>query len=215
MTINQELFNTTLSKKLKLRYKILLWIVSIVVLLTFLLQTNAYLSSNKPVKSEILVVEGWLPDYALQQVMQKFKAGNYKQIITTGGPLSRGSYLKEYKDHAHLAKATLVAMGMDEEDVIAVAASGVKRDRTYHSALALKKWMNEYNVHPDNFNIASLGPHTRRSAMLFQKVFGDAIRIGSIAIDPADYDPKKWYASSEGARSTINELIAYIYAFLK
>ena len=214
MKINEELFYTALSKKLRLKYKVLLWIGSFLVVLTLLLQANAFLSKNEPLKSEILIVEGWLPDYALQQALKKFKAGKYKKIITTGGPLSVGSYLIEYKDYAHLAKATLVAMGVDKIDVVAVEAPDVKHERTYHSALALKKWMNKYNVHPENLNLVSLGPHTRRSTILFQKALGDEIQVGAIAIIPADYDPNSWYTSSEGMRTTINELVAYVYVVL-
>jgi hypothetical protein len=50
--------------------------------------------------------------------------------------------------------------------------------------------------------------------MLFQKAFGEDYEIGSIALIPEDYDPEKWYSSSEGVRTTINELIAYVYVVL-
>lgn len=214
MNIINELFDTALCKKLKLKYKIILWLGSFLLFLAFMFQANAFLSKNEPLKSETLVVEGWLPDYALQQVMEKFKTEKYRNVITTGGPLKTGSYLKEYKDYAQLAKATLVAMGMDEKDVIAVKAPDVKRERTFYSALALKGWMDDHDVHPSSLDLVSLGPHARRSTMLFQKAFKDEVKIGSIAITPEDYDPDKWYGSSEGLRVTINELIAYIYVVL-
>ncbi len=185
------------------------------------MHTNAFLSKNEPLSSKTLVVEGWLPDYALEKVAQRFQDEHYSTIITTGGPLEIGSYLKEYKDYAHMAKASLIAMGMKEEDIIAVAGPDVKRDRTYHSALALKKWIyqNKFDAHV--LNLASLGPHSRRSTILFEKAFADenialnnTVEFGSISIVPEDYDPRRWYASSSGVRKTINELIAYIYVLL-
>ena len=215
------LFETKLCKVLKLRYKLSLIAMASVVFFLVLLQTNSFLSNNVPIASKVLVVEGWLPDYALKQAIEIFRREHYKMIITTGGPLGVGSYLKEYKDYANLAKATLLALGMKDEEVFAVSAADVKRDRTYHSALALKEWISINKSRVEAFNLASLGPHTRRSSLLFQKAFSDedgllenSIEIGSFAIEPEDYNPQKWYASSAGVRTTINELIAYMYVVL-
>lgn len=207
-------FHQTLCYKLKFVYKFTIGVALFTLFISTVFYSNHYLSTNAPVKSKILVVEGWLPDYALEQAVDIFKNGKYQKLITTGGRLKLGSYLKEYKDYAHLAKASLLAMGLDEEDVIAVQAPKVKRGRTYHSALALKEWMDENLAKPEDFNLLSLGPHTRRSLITFQKVFSDEVKIGSIAIVPEDYNTKYWFTSSEGVRNTIDEIIAYLYIVL-
>jgi hypothetical protein len=49
-----------------------------------------YLSLTKYNKSDILVVEGWLPEYALDKVKQEFLQNNYKLILTTGFPYYQG-----------------------------------------------------------------------------------------------------------------------------
>jgi hypothetical protein len=214
MESNRYFFDMQICKKLKLRYRLGLLMAGLLLFFALLLQSNAFLSKNSPVHAKVLILEGWLPDYALKEGMQKFKEGEYEQVFTTGGPLESGSYLKEYRDYAHLAKATLVAMGMDEQEVIAVAAADVKRDRTYHSALALKRWIEVNKIEKKRLDLASLGPHSRRSAILFQKALGEDYEIGSIALAPEDYDPEEWYSSSEGVRTTIDELIAYIYVML-
>jgi hypothetical protein len=167
---------------------------------------------NKPVESDVLIVEGWLPDYALEEVMVIYRKGRYKKIITTGVPLEIGSYLKEYADLAHLSKATLLALGMQENEVVAVPAPDVHRDRTFHSALAVREWMQKNDMQINKMNLVSLGPHARRSTILFQQVFKSEAEIGSISIESRDYDPERWYTSSEGVRSTLDEAIAYVYA---
>ena len=207
-------FNHVMCYKLKFVYKLAIGVVFSFVLLFLLLQTNAFLSLNRPVKSDVLVVEGWLPDYALEEAMVIFKRENYKKIVTTGGPLDVGSYLIEYMDLAHLSQATLLALGMKENEVVAVPATYVHRDRTFHSALAVKKWMLKNDMQIKKMNLVSLGPHARRSTNLFQKVFESEVEIGSIAIEPRGYDSDRWYASSNGVRSTIDEAIAYVYAVI-
>lgn len=215
MQMNKTLFEQKICTTLRLKYKLLLLLILLILFLAFLLQSNRFLSEHMPVNTKILVVEGWLPDYALEEAMLIYTEGSYTKIITTGGPIALGSYLKEYKDYAHLAKATLIAMGMKDESVIAVPAPEVMRDRTYHSALALQEWMKQNKFEGEAFNLASLGPHSKRSTILFKKAFSqNRIEIGSIAIVPQEYDPQNWYASSAGVRTTINELIAYLYVLL-
>ena len=45
---------------------------------------NKYLSVNKPIKANILLVEGWMSDQALQRVSELYKTDKYERIITTG-----------------------------------------------------------------------------------------------------------------------------------
>jgi len=209
-----DLFIVQECKVLKRPYKATLYGLLFLILLMGTSGANAFLSKSAPLQSNVLVVEGWLPDYALLKAVDIYYEEGYTHIITTGGPLPIGSYLKEYKDYAYLAKSSLLKMGMKEEQVIAVNSAEVKRDRTYHSALALKEWMKINMKEVKTLNLASLGPHTRRSHLLYEKAFGESMEVGAIAIEPKDYDPQRWYSSSAGVRTTINELIGYIYVLL-
>ncbi|MBW4640730.1 MAG: hypothetical protein KME05_21390 [Gloeocapsa sp. UFS-A4-WI-NPMV-4B04] len=74
------------------------WVVTclgIASLLFFIItHIQPFLAISSPIKADILVVEGWLPDYALKPVLTEFKKGSYKRIVTTGIPLPTGYYLK-------------------------------------------------------------------------------------------------------------------------
>jgi len=89
-------------------------------ILHFNKQRQSILSLNKPIEANVLVVEGWLPDYAVVLTMQEFKKGNYSKIITTGGPLEQGEYLSEYKTYAQLSAATYRKLGLDSNAIVAV-----------------------------------------------------------------------------------------------
>ncbi len=45
---------------------------------------TGYLSKTEQVKANVLIVEGWLPDYALKMASEEFKKNNYEKIVTTG-----------------------------------------------------------------------------------------------------------------------------------
>ena len=45
---------------------------------------SEYLSKSEIVNANILIVEGWLPDYALKLASEEFKNHDYEYIVTTG-----------------------------------------------------------------------------------------------------------------------------------
>ena len=173
---------------------------------------SPFLAVNHRVNSEILVVEGWLSDYLLEGSINEFKAHNYQLLVTTGGPLPAGCHLSEYKSYAELGAATLKQLGFDQHLVVAVPTPFKRKDRTYESALALKKWLSNSDLSPKSINVISLGAHARRTWLLFEKALGNTINVGVIAVTDLDYDSANWWKSSEGVRTVIDEMIAYLYA---
>jgi hypothetical protein len=172
-----------------------------------------FLTMNRPVSDgEVLIIGGWTPDYILEQVITEFRTHDYQFLITTGGPLSKGSYLSEYGNYADLTAAILEKMGINKEVIVSIPTPPVKTDRTYAAALAVKKWLlnNDWSV--KSLNIFSVGPHARRSWLLSKLAFGKTVDVGVIAVASADYDPNQWWRSSSGVRSVVGETIAYVYA---
>jgi DUF218 domain-containing protein len=165
-----------------------------------------FLARQAPVRSEVLVIEGWLPDELLGQAMTWAGTHGVTTIYTTGGPLATGSYLVEWKTYAEMTRARLKALGMDERyQLIAVPAEKVRRGRTRESARALQ---DATALTRGEFNLISQGPHTRRSWRAFQAAFGDGVEVGSVALTPMAYDGRDWWSCSEGVRGVIGETIA-------
>lgn len=173
---------------------------------------HPFLAVTSPIKADILVVEGWLPDYALKQALTEFENGSYNKIVTTGGPLPTGYYLAEYKTFAELSVATLEALGLENEKLVAVPAPEVIKDRTYASAVTFRQWLSNSNLNVQSINLYTLDVHTRRSWLIFKQVLAPKIKTGAIAAKTQDYQPNNWWSSSAGVRSVISEVIAYIYA---
>jgi uncharacterized SAM-binding protein YcdF (DUF218 family) len=171
-----------------------------------------FLSVNDPKPGGYLVIEGWAPDYASKEAIEEFHRHPYQKLFTTGGPLESGAPLSEYKTFAELEAASLVKLGADTNSVQAVPAPLVRQDRTYASAVALKRWLNDRNMPVTNINLVTIGPHARRSRLMFQKAFGKETSVGVIAIAPFDYNEADWWRSSQGFRGVTGEFLAYGYA---
>ncbi len=52
--------------------------------LLFLAGIYPFLRENEPIEAEILVVEGWLPEYALEEALKEFRSHPYRLLVTTG-----------------------------------------------------------------------------------------------------------------------------------
>ena len=182
------------------------------VLVLIILFIHPFLAPTKPVGGDILVVEGWLPDYALDKVKERFQRGSYQLLVTTGGKIGVGYHLSEYKTWAELAASTLKNLDFPEDKIMtAPVHKNIKKDRTYHSILALQRRLNKEGLNEASIDVVSLGVHARRSWFLFEKIFS-SVNVGVIAISPNEYDVSRWWLSSEGVRNVISESIAYLYA---
>jgi len=170
-----------------------------------------FLAVNEPVETDVLVVEGWVPDYALEVAKDKFEGGRYEMILTSGEKLLLGSYLSEHKSFAELAAATLRRLGVEERFVTAVPSSQVQRDRTYASAFALAEWLKALRPEVRSLNVITLGAHARRSRAIFQDVLGDSVQVGVIAVQDQGFDPERWWQTSRGVQVIINEMVGYLY----
>lgn len=175
---------------------------------------HSFLAPNSPLKADVLVVEGWIEDYALESAMQEFQRGGYQKLITTGTPLEQGHYLSEYKTTAEVSAATLIALGFSPDQLVAVPAPKVMRDRTAASAIALREWLSQSNLKIKSINLYSSDVHARRSWLMFKQALAPKIQVGVISVDSDSYNPKQWWIYSAGVRSIISEAIAYLYARL-
>lgn len=173
---------------------------------------HGFLAPSQPIECDLLVVEGWLNDYALEEAIQTFEDHSCRLLVTTGTPILQGSSLLSYRNYAKLAASILERKGFATNRLRAVPSPLVKRDRTYASALALKQWLPQAGIDVRAVNLFSLGPHARRSWWLYRKALGDEIAVGVIAAQTVRYDPKAWWKSSNGVRLVLDEMIAYVYA---
>ncbi len=180
--------------------------------LFFLIRIHAFLAESAPVPGGLLAVEGWGSDETFEAAIAEFHRHPYERLYVTGGPVDTGSFLSEYKSYAERGAAILEKLGLSTNQVQAVPAPKVRRDRTYAAAESLGRWLREHGQHPSALNVLTEDTHARRSRLLYQKALGKRVAVGVIALPPADYDPKRWWRSSAGVRSVIGETIAYFYA---
>lgn len=165
------------------------------------------------VKTDVLVVEGWIHEYAIRGAAEEFRRGSYQRVFTTGGPVTgKGHYINDYQTSASVGADLLKNAGVPAEVVQMVPSRVMDRDRTYGSAVALREWFRRRNMDVQSVNVVTENAHARRTRLLFEKALGTDIAVGIIAVSNPDYDKGRWWWYSEGVKDVGSEALAYVYA---
>ena len=196
---------------LSLTGKLILLLVSVALGIALIRGMYPFLAVTSPVSGKLLVIEGWMPSHMVEQVASEYQVRKFEKLLVVR-PLRKAR--KPYESgefHAHYMAENLVELGIPKDQVDIVFFEPSNRDRTYQSALAAKKWLREHGYGASVINVATLGPHARRSRLLFEKAFEGRSEVGVIALNEQMYDPGHWWRSSEGVRDVPFELVAYLY----
>jgi hypothetical protein len=54
--------------------------------------------------------------------------------------------------------------------------------------MAVKQWLQEQSLRTMYIDVLTLGPHARRSGLLYEKALGNAVNVGVIAIEDRRFD---------------------------
>ena len=159
-----------------------------------------------------MVVEGWMDDFSLNEAIKMYRNGNYSKIICTGPAIDTGNYLIQFHSYPEMTAARLFEKGFKTNEVLTVISPPVRRDRTYQAALDLKKALHREQIVETHLHLVTVGPHGRRSRLLFKKALKKEYQLGVTSLPATSYDSDHWYQCSSGVRDVVGEWIAYLYA---
>lgn len=189
-------------------------LVASVTLLVGIRIAYPFLAPTKRVTANVLVVEGWLPEYALRAGINEFTQHSYSVLVTSGGPLWEGHHASGFHSYAELAGQVLTSMNFDTNQLLIAPGPKVWRHRTYHSAKAVRDYLEESSLSVKGINVMTLGPHGKRTEIIYSEVFEDQPPIGIISFPSAEYDQTSWWRTSEGTKHILTESMAATYEWL-
>lgn len=170
-----------------------------------------FLTVSQPLSTPVLIVEGWVPDRVMKQVAQVIEDGNYQHVLISGLPLHQGAFLTHYQTHAEVTADSLVTLGIECDRIQVINCAHTNHYRTQAAAQVIRDWIDQKGWHLEQINLCTVGAHSRRSWLIYQRVFAPQTRIGVITVADQLYDPVGWWQSSAGFRSVVAEAISYTY----
>lgn len=209
-----RLYKTSNCRRPTILGLVLILVVIVIVgrLLMPLIYKTLYL--NNSIISKTMVLEGWVPTYALQDVLKHYNDDGYDNLIVTGIPITQYEYASDFNYTSQATIAALKHFGFTDTIYEAANPTNIYKDRTYSTAILTKE---VFENHPDwekSFNIYSMGVHSNRTKVLFEKAFTDDYEIGIIAHSDRTFIGEEWWKSSIGFRNVSNEVLALSYTKL-
>ncbi len=129
---------------------------------------------------------------------------NSKYIVTD---IDGRKTFDNYYSNAEFARDQLRLLGIDSSSITAAYGEKVEVNRTLTSALAFRDWLQKSHIKVTGINIISLGAHSRRTWMIYNKILNEKYSIGIIPI------PDFYYSNSRSYRflKNIREALGIIY----
>ena len=151
---------------------------------------SGFPAKTKKTDANILMLEGSLPDSALEKVKDEFQNDGYDMLIITGLNFQENYYqvsmdrknriINNFNSNAEQTRNELIRMGVDPSRIIAVPGEGTYINRTLKSALVFRDWLKASKCTVKGINLISSGPHARRKWMIYNKILGKKYSVGII-----------------------------------
>lgn len=177
----------------------------IVALMAFVRFAHPFLAIDAPVAADTLVIEGWLPEYAMERTVAEVRRGNYQRVIIPG-MVPDGD---RAPDQASIS-GRLEAAGVSPDRIIVVLIPPTRWNRTSSMARAVRNRLTELDVVPKGVNIITLGPHARQSHLAYTRLLGPGIPTGVINFPKSEYDPERWWATPAGIQKTTTHFAGWL-----
>ena len=169
-----------------------------------------FLSLTKRLDAEVLIVECWIGKQGLIAAVEEFKRGDYSHIVTVGPKVKRG-WESDGRSVAELAGEYLQKLGIPDQKIVIAPAADKNVNRTYEAARSAMGGLEKEKVEATAVNVFTHGTHSRRSRLVFSKVFGTNAKVGCISWLPREHKDSGYWVSTERMESFFTETLSYIF----
>jgi hypothetical protein len=191
----------------------LLFAIFFLCVYAWIIYGESFLAETDRVPADTLVVEGWIGRSGLRAAVDEFWRGGYLYIVATGG-LTSGRWEDQPQSYAEMAGRELLRLGVSKERLLVARSENTEKYRTFESAVAVWRTLRDAGIKPKGLNVFTVGPHARRTALVFSKVNSGVERIGVIGWTPPEFRSEPWWNSSDRSRELLEETAGYLYEFL-
>lgn len=190
------------------------WIVlggGLLAVIAFLLFAHPFLAVTRRVDADILVVEGWIPDYMLPATAQEFQQGGYRRLLVSGlenDPEDPNANTTP-TDAAHTA-TVLLKLGVPAQALVTCPAPFATWMRTSKTSRAVRQKSDALALNPRGVNVVTAGPHARETWVAYENAFGDSAPVGIISIPKTNYPANRWWLSRQGLIWVPKDFVAWL-----
>ncbi len=162
------------------------------------------------VTADVLVVEGWIPDYALQAAVAEFRSGGYSFVCTSGLPAEDAEDPSSEASLADTCAQGLAELGLDAGIIIPCPAPSTRWNRTSTSARSVRRTLAERGIVPGGINVLTVGAHARQTLLSYRRILGAETQVGIITIPKEGFDALRWWSTGHGITMVFKCLMGWL-----
>ena len=182
----------------------------VVALIAYLFFAHPFLAVTQRVDADVLVVEGWIPDYMLPPAATEFRQGKYSVFLVSGLQDDPKSNPARSKSDAEQTASRLEELGVPHSSLFPCPAPFASWMRTFKTAKAVRAKTIELGLKPRGINVITAGPHARETWVAYQHAFGETMPVGIISIPKTNYPADRWWLTGQGWLWVSKDFIAWL-----
>ena len=179
-------------------------------LISFMLFAHPFLAVTQRVDADLLVVEGWIPDYMLLPAAKEFQQGRYSLFLVSGLQNDPETHPTAPMPDTLRTVSRLEAFGVPRAVLLPCPAPFARWLRTSKTAIAVRDKIAERGLKPRGINVITAGPHARETWVAYQHAFGDKTPVGVISIPKNNYPANRWWLSRQGLIWVPKDFVAWL-----
>lgn len=184
--------------------------LAVAVLVCFVIFVHPFLAVTERVDADVLVVEGWIPDYMLPQAAAEFREGHYSLLLISGLQNDPATDQKNLLTDAAQTSFRLGRLGVPGTALLPCPAPFARWLRTSKMARAVKERTSALPFRPRGINVITAGPHARETWVAYQHIFGSSMPVGIISIPKNNYPASRWWLSRQGLIWVPKDFLAWL-----
>lgn len=190
-------------------------ILSVAFLIAIVLNVHRFLAvTERVVNADVLVVEEWVPEVVARAAVKEFMEGRYRLLMVSGLGASVSNKDRPKTSRSAVTVGFMESLGIPRDQIVICLAPETGEHRSYAMALATRDALRQQGIRTNGVNIIAPAAHARKTWLVYRRALASEVPVGIIAVLTEDYDPARWWLSSDGAKWVVANGVGWLHEWV-
>lgn len=192
----------------------LLFVIVAGLLVTSFLNVHPFLAVTHRVEADVLIIEAWMPKTVTQEAIKEFTKGQYAFLVVMEMTDNDDPKLKQDTALKTSMAKYFVSHDIPSDRIIECFAPATNDRRSLTMANAVRNTLNRRGITARGFNVFAPGAHARKTWLVYRRALSAIAPVGIVSIPTDDYDPARWWETTNGTNWVIVNGIGWFYEWI-
>lgn len=150
--------------------------------------------------ADIVAVESWVPEKVAREAATEFKEGHYGFLMIPDVQGRVEGNEPQKNSRADFAVRRMISYSVPKDRIIVCAATDAEQHRSFAMGSAVRDALRQRGIEARGVNVVAPAAHARKTWLAYSRALEPAIPVGIVAVLTDDYDPARWWRTSQGVK---------------